>query len=165
MSNISLNFSVSCAEGIAECPLSRARLRRLMLASLSHVARPALLKHGAMFNLRLCDEKEARALNRAHRQKTYAPNVLTFEYPTIKGQPLMADIALCMPVVALEAGQQGKNIDHHFAHLLVHGCLHALGFDHEEEVQAVEMEGIERAVLKRFRIADPYLVRSPSPIR
>jgi probable rRNA maturation factor len=157
MNSISLEFSVSGAEGVAACPLSRARLRRFILASLAQVARPAALKHGAMLNLRLCDEKEARALNRAHRQKTYAPNVLTFEYPLMKGQPLLADIALCMPVLELEARQQGKTLDHHFAHLLVHGCLHAIGFDHALDDQALEMEAIERAVLKRFRIADPYL--------
>jgi probable rRNA maturation factor len=84
--------------------------------------------------------------------------VLTFEYPRVPRQPMQADIAICLPVVHQEALQQHKTIEHHFIHLLVHGCLHAVGFDHLDEGEAQIMENLERRVLKRFRIADPYQV-------
>jgi probable rRNA maturation factor len=95
-------------------------------------------------------------LNRAHRTKLYAPNVLTFEYPRKQGEPLRADIAICMPIVEKEALKQGKPLDHHFIHLLVHGCLHALGLDHIASQEAMMMENLERTILRAFRVPDPY---------
>ncbi len=157
--SLALGLDLSLGSGIDSCPISRVRLRRVLLASLSASKKP--LRHGAMINLRLCDAKEAKALNRAHRCKAYAPNVLTFEYPTLPGQALQADIAICIPVVQKEARQQGKTLEHHFVHLLVHGSLHALGFDHLDNSQAEVMESLERKILKRFRISDPYLLHSP----
>jgi probable rRNA maturation factor len=124
------------------------------LASLS--ANKIAIRYGALINLRLCDIKEAKALNRTHRGKAYAPNVLTFEYPSVPGQAMQADIAICLPVVLKEALEQGKALENHFIHLLVHGSLHALGFDHLDDRQAEEMESLERKILKRFRISDPY---------
>lgn len=153
---LKLGLDVSLGAGIATCPLSRARLRRVLLAGLSTRKKP--LRHGAIISLRLCDTKEAKALNRAHLGKAYAPNVLTFEYPSQSGQALQADIAICLPVVQREAKQQGKTLESHFVHLLVHGCLHALGFDHLDDGEAEVMESLERKILKRFRISDPYLV-------
>lgn len=149
-----LELSVTLGDGIATCPVSRARIRRLVLRCLESVAAPP--RNGAMVSLLLCDRKEARRLNNAHRSKTYVPNVLSFEYPRLPGQPLQADIALCLPVVADEALKQGKTLEHHFMHLLVHGCLHALGMDHLDGQQAEAMEQLEREILRRFRIADPY---------
>jgi probable rRNA maturation factor len=158
-----LSFDLSVAEGLEACPLSRPRLRRLILASLS--ASKRTLNFGAVISLRLCDVKEAKALNRSHRGKTYAPNVLTFEYPSLPSHPLRADIAICLPVVEKEARQQGKKLDHHFMHLLVHGTLHAVGFDHIEPPEAETMENLERQILKRFRISDPYLVGQSAQCR
>ncbi len=155
---IKLGLDLSVASGIEACPISRARLRRVLLASLSSSKKP--LRHGAMISLRLCDAKEAKTLNRVHRGKAYASNVLTFEYPSQPGQALVADIAICLSVVGQEAKQQGKTLESHFVHLLVHGCLHALGFDHLDERQAEVMESLERKILKRFRISDPYLLDS-----
>lgn len=151
---ISLILDLSFSDGITTSPISRARVRRVILACLSIKAK--LLKNGAVINLRLCDMKEAKALNRTHRDKTYAPNVLTFEYPKRPGAPLQADIAICIPVVQKEASKQGKSLEHHFIHLLVHGSLHALGYDHQNESEAEVMEDIERTILKRFKIQDPY---------
>jgi probable rRNA maturation factor len=153
---LELGLDLSFGPGIEACPISRPRLRRVLLASLSASEKP--LRLGALINLRLCDIKEARALNRAHRGKAYAPNVLTFEYPSLPGQALQADIAICLPVVKKEALEQCKTLENHFIHLLVHGSLHALGFDHLDEHQAEVMEGLERKILKRFRISDPYSV-------
>ncbi len=147
---------MSLGQGVESSPIARARLRRIILASLSASQKP--LRTGAVIHLHLCDVKEAKALNRAHRGKAYAPNVLTFEYPRVPRQPMQADIAICLPVVQQEALQQHKTIEHHFIHLLVHGCLHAVGFDHLDEGEAQIMENLERQVLKRFRIADPYQV-------
>jgi probable rRNA maturation factor len=154
--SIVLQLAMSLGQGIESSPISRARLRRIVLANLSTAQKP--LRTGAVVHLRLCDTKEAKVLNRAHRDKAYAPNVLTFEYPRVPGQPMQADIAICLPVVHKEALQQHKTIEHHFIHLLVHGCLHAVGFDHLDEGEAQIMENLERQVLKRFRIADPYQV-------
>jgi probable rRNA maturation factor len=151
----SLTFDLSLAEGIDSSPISRPRMRRVILASLA--ANEKQVRFGACINLRLCNLAEARALNRTHRDKGYAPNVLTFEYPRLPRQPVQSDIAICMPVVRKEARQQGKLLDHHFMHLLVHGCLHALGYDHVDDAQAEAMEALERQILKRFRISDPYL--------
>jgi probable rRNA maturation factor len=80
--------------------------------------------------------------------------VLTFPYDT-PGR-LEADIVICVPVVRAEARAQRKRLDDHLAHLLVHGVLHAQGHDHEDEEQARRMEAAEVAILRRFRIADPY---------
>jgi probable rRNA maturation factor len=156
---LELGLDLSFGPGIDACPISRPRLRRVLLASLSVSEKP--LRHGVLINLRLCDTKEARALNRAHRGKVYAPNVLTFEYPSLAGQALQTDIAICMPVVKKEALEQSKTLENHFIHLLVHGSLHALGFDHVNDHQAEVMEGLERKILKRFRISDPYVVSAP----
>ncbi len=154
-----LGLDLSLGAGIDSCPISRARMRRVILASLSASNKP--LRHGAMINLRLCDAREAKALNRTHRGQAYAPNVLTFEYPSLPGQSLQADIAICIPIVQKEAIQQGKTLENHFVHLLVHGSLHALGFDHLVNDQAEVMESLERKILKRFRISDPYLLNNP----
>jgi probable rRNA maturation factor len=151
---VNLTLDLGLGTGISACPISRARVKRAIFASLA--TSPKLTRAGAIINLRLCDVKEAKALNRAHRGKSYAPNVLTFEYPILPRQPLQADIAICIPIVEKEAKQQGKSIDHHFVHLLVHGCLHALGFDHIDDEEAQRMEDQERSILKRFRIPDPY---------
>jgi probable rRNA maturation factor len=130
-------------------------MKRVILASLSSSQKP--LRYGAEINLRLCNAKEAKALNKAHRGRIYAPNVLTFEYPSLPGQPLQSDIAICIPVLEKEAMQQSKTLEQHFIHLLVHGSLHAIGYDHLDEDQAEIMENLERKILKRFRISDPYI--------
>ncbi|HJT98123.1 MAG TPA: rRNA maturation RNase YbeY [Rhodanobacteraceae bacterium] len=106
----------------------------------------------------LFDEREARALNRDWRRKDYATNVLSFPYEPAPGErsALLGDLALCPAVVAREARAQKKRVRDHFAHLTVHGVLHLLGHDHENERDALEMEAIERKVLAKLGIADPY---------
>jgi probable rRNA maturation factor len=107
----------------------------------------------AEFTVRLVDAEEGRALNRDYRGKDYATNVLTFDYSRA---PLMADLVLCAPVVEAEARAQGKTLEDHYAHLLVHGALHALGHDHEHDAEAERMEALERRALAGLDIADPY---------
>ena len=109
----------------------------------------------AEITVRIVGSDEAQALNRDYRQRDYATNVLTFDYqqePTV-----VADLVLCAPVVEREALEQGKTLEEHYAHLLVHGTLHAQGWDHEtSEEDAQEMEDYETAILQELGYADPY---------
>lgn len=113
------------------------------------------LADDAEITVRIVDTEEGQALNREYRQKDYATNVLTFDYqqePTV-----LADLVLCAPVVAREALEQNKSLQEHYAHLLVHGTLHAQGWDHEtSEQDAEEMEAYETAIMQELGFADPY---------
>ncbi len=109
----------------------------------------------AEITVRIVGEDEGRQLNRDYRQKDYATNVLTFDYAQ---EPVVsADLVLCAPVVAREAKEQNKSLQEHYAHLLVHGALHAQGWDHETgEQDAQEMEAYETDILAGLGFADPY---------
>ncbi len=110
----------------------------------------------AEITVRIVGEEEGRRLNHDFRHKDYATNVLTFDYqqePTV-----LADLVLCAPVVEREAREQNKTLEEHYAHLLVHGALHAQGWDHEtSEQDAQEMEAYESAILQELGFADPYM--------
>ena len=108
--------------------------------------------------IRLVDAKEGRALNRHYRGKDYATNVLSFPADLPEGVklPLLGDLVICAPVVAREAKEQGKPLAAHYAHLTVHGVLHLLGLDHEDEREAEAMELLEREILAGLGIPDPY---------
>ncbi|MGI4812928.1 MAG: rRNA maturation RNase YbeY [Janthinobacterium lividum] len=116
----------------------------------------AVLFADAELTFRFVDADEGRALNRAYRGRDYATNVLTFAYAESDTDPVSGDIVLCCPVVEKEATEQGKPLEAHYAHLIVHGVLHAQGYDHEDETEAQEMEGIERDALGALGFADPY---------
>jgi probable rRNA maturation factor len=105
--------------------------------------------------VRIVGEDEGRAMNRQYRGKDYATNVLTFDYAQ---QPVvMADLVLCGPVIEREAREQGKPLQAHYAHLLVHGALHAQGYDHEaDEAEALEMETLEILLLSALGFENPY---------
>jgi probable rRNA maturation factor len=113
------------------------------------------LKRSGEITVRIVGEKEARLLNKSYRQKDYATNVLTFDYTH---EPVVAaDLVLCAAVVAKEAKEQGKRLQDHYTHLLVHGALHAQGYDHEiDEGEALEMEAVEIFVLDTLGVACPY---------
>jgi probable rRNA maturation factor len=108
--------------------------------------------------IRLVDAKEGRALNRHYRGKDYATNVLSFPANLPEGVdlPLLGDLVICAPVVAKEAQDQGKPLAAHYAHLTVHGVLHLLGLDHEDEREAEAMEQLEREILAGLGLPDPY---------
>ena len=109
----------------------------------------------ATITVRIVDAEEGRALNRDYRQKDYATNVLTFDY--VQEPEIEADLVLCAPVVEREAKEQGIELAAHYAHLLVHGTLHAQGYDHEDDgPEAACMEARETAVLAGLGFEDPY---------
>lgn len=104
--------------------------------------------------VRIVGEEEGRALNRDFRQKDYATNVLTFDYTQ---EPVVtADLVICAPVIEREAHEQNKTLEEHYAHMLVHGTLHAQGFDHLVDDEAVAMESQERQIMAKLGFADPY---------
>jgi probable rRNA maturation factor len=127
----------------------------------------AALQCDAEVTVRLVGEAEGRALNLEYRGKDYATNVLTFAYgegadglpgaiAPDAGAALAGDLVLCVPVVVREAEKQGKPLDAHFAHLVVHGMLHLQGYDHEAEDDARRMEQLETDILSGLGYADPY---------
>ena len=103
----------------------------------------------APVTLRIVGEAEGRRLNRIYRGKNYATNVLTFD---------TGDVVLCHPVIRREARAQGKSISAHYAHLVVHGCLHLRGYDHERKRVAERMEAREIRILRRGGLRNPYAV-------
>ena len=114
----------------------------------------AALDAPAEITVRLVGADEGQALNRDYRSKDYATNVLTFDYA--RAPLVVADLVLCAPVVEREAVEQGRSLEAHYAHLLVHGALHAQGLDHEDEEEARVMEARETDVLRALGYADPY---------
>ena len=114
-------------------------------------------------SLRVVDNDEGLALNRDFRGKAYATNVLSFpaDLPPRRGPRLLGDIALCAAVVAREAEEQGKSLAAHYAHLSIHGVLHLLGYDHQDEEAASAMEAIEIQALAALRHANPYELSTP----
>jgi len=124
-------------------------------------AEAALNGHdGAELTIRVVDEAESAELNEGYRHKQGPTNVLSFPFEAPPGValPLLGDIIICAPVVAREADEQGKAVAAHWAHMVVHGTLHLIGYDHETDAEAEEMEGLERETLAALGIGDPYQV-------
>lgn len=145
--------AVSYAVARAGVP-STASFRQWVEAAL----RGARRRKPAEVAIRIVDAEEGLALNRDYRGKAYATNVLSFpaELPPGVDLPLIGDLAICAPVVAREAAEQGKKPRDHWAHLTVHGTLHLLGYDHIEDGEAEAMESLEASILATLGIADPY---------
>ncbi|MDO9386530.1 MAG: rRNA maturation RNase YbeY [Thiobacillus sp.] len=145
------SLSVQFASDADALP-GRAQVRRWVAAA---------LEHPAEISVRIVDAEEAQALNQDYRDKTYVPNVLTFEYGEIghdaSGRGILGgDVVICAPVVEREAREQGKPAKHHYAHMTIHGVLHLQGYDHVDPAEAEIMESREIAILKQFHIPNPY---------
>ena len=129
-------------------------------AKLAQWAEAALAgrSEGAQMTVRVVDEAEGAALNERYRRRAGATNVLAFAFdaPELPSLRILGDIVVCAPVVAREAREHSKRLDAHWAHLVVHGTLHLLGYGHDEPRSAREMEAIERAILDRLGYPDPY---------
>ena len=146
------NMSLSLQFGdIKDVARHRAALPRHSVARWIRHA----LESDAEITVRIVDAEEGQALNRDYRQKDYATNVLTFDYMQV---PLVtADLVLCAPVVAKEAKENKKTLAAHYAHLLVHGTLHAQGYDHETSIKDAEtMEAREVEILAGLGVKNPY---------
>ena len=119
---------------------------------------PQLRKRRADLNILVVNAREGRRYNRQFRGKDYATNVLSFPYAPLPGEKsaLLGDLVICAPVVAREAGAQGKPVRNHYAHLAIHGVLHLLGYGHQVELEAQRMEALERRILAGLGMADPY---------
>jgi probable rRNA maturation factor len=140
-----LKLSLQFADATHRALLPRHRVARWIRAA---------LQAPAEITVRIVGEAEGRALNRDYRGKDHATNVLTFDYE--RSPVVIADIVICAPVVAEEARAQGIAFADHYAHLLVHGTLHAQGFDHLEDADAANMEARESEVLSGLGFPDPY---------
>ncbi|VXB55793.1 Endoribonuclease YbeY [Burkholderia sp. 8Y] len=145
---LSLQFPAAKAFPSHKAMLPRVTVARWIKASLFA---------DAELTVRFVDEEEGRMLNRTYRQKDYATNVLTFAYAESEEDPVAGDLILCCPVVEREATEQGKPLAAHYAHLIVHGTLHAQGYDHEVESEAQEMESIETDIMQSLGFSDPYV--------
>ncbi|KZN64216.1 rRNA maturation RNase YbeY [Pseudoalteromonas luteoviolacea] len=123
-------------------------------------AEKALLpyREHAEVTIRIADEAESQELNGQYRGKDKPTNVLSFPFEAPPGieLPLVGDLIICPQVVFREAQEQEKSFHDHFAHMVIHGCLHLLGFDHINEQDAMEMESLEKEFLADLGIADPY---------
>lgn len=146
--NLTVDYAVS-ARGLPDEGQLRRWAQTALLAGVEQ----------AEISLRIVDEAEGRQLNHDYRGRDYATNVLTFalnEGETVAGLPLFGDIVLTAPVLAREADEQQKTLEAHYAHMVIHSMLHLQGFDHIEEDEAVAMESLEIALLKRLGYPDPY---------
>ena len=143
---LALQFAAFPGAAAHQAVLRRAVVSRWIAQAL---AKPAEIA------VRVVGEEEGRALNLQYRGKDYPTNVLTFDYAS--APVVMADLVLCGPVIEREAREQRKTLEAHYAHLLVHGTLHAQGYDHETgEGDALEMETLEILLLATLGVANPY---------
>ncbi|MCE2509458.1 MAG: rRNA maturation RNase YbeY [Alphaproteobacteria bacterium] len=147
-------------------PSAKAVARR---AATTALAQAALPEGPVELSLALMDDAQVRGLNRDYRDQDAATNVLAFAGETLRpgdaNRPLLlGDVVIAFETTAAEAKAQGKTLSDHLSHLVVHGVLHLLGYDHGETQAAEEMEGLERAVLARLGIADPYAAETQARV-
>ena len=145
--------ALSLSLQFARDDLVRAHRESLPRAKVARWIRAAL-QHPGEITVRIVGLEEGQALNRDYRNNDHATNVLTFDYS--HAPVVVADLVLCAPVVAREAAEAGITLQAHYAHLLVHGTLHAQGHDHQSDAEATAMESIETGIVVGLGFADPY---------
>jgi probable rRNA maturation factor len=149
-----LRLSLQQPDGRHRALLQRHRVARWIRAA---------LQAPAEITVRIVNADEGLALNRQFRRHAHATNVLTFDYA--RAPVIMADLVLCAPIVEAEATSQRRSLEAHYAHLLIHGTLHAQGHDHLRAREAAAMEAIESALMLALGYADPYLIPDPAQRR
>jgi probable rRNA maturation factor len=159
-----IDISVACPGWTEACPVVEKRVRHVAELALAHGTQALGLKwQGPLeVGITLADTANQQRLNRDYRGIDRSTNVLAFpawraEAPLPPGVPiLLGDVVLALEKVADEAREQNKPLDHHLSHLVVHGVLHLLGYDHLVEAEAVTMEALERSILEELGVSDPY---------
>jgi probable rRNA maturation factor len=151
-----LDLDIDIAEGLEGVP-EQADFERWLKLALSKV-RP---EKEAEISLMVVSEAVSRELNHQYRGKDRPTNVLSFpaDIPAYVESHLLGDLVICAPVVEREAQEQNKPLDHHWAHLTIHGCLHLLGYDHINEADAQVMEQLEIELLAELNIPNPYEIK------
>lgn len=130
-------------------------------AWLTEALQPALAETDIEITLRIVDKDESQQLNRDYRGMDKPTNVLSFEFDMsfeldVDEPQYLGDLVVCAPVVAQEAKDQGKSLEAHWAHMIVHGCLHLQGFDHINDHEAEQMEALELQIMQRLGFDNPY---------
>ena len=148
-----LTIDIQCASPTIEVALSKVASTALIKKWIK-----AATHHDGLLTLRFVNTAEGKKLNFTFRKKDYATNVLTFPYEFSKTS-LAADIIFCLPVIQKEAKEQNKPLKAHLAHLIVHGCLHAQEYDHENSKDAQKMEALEIKILCQLGFKNPYLAQ------
>ncbi|MFP1761414.1 rRNA maturation RNase YbeY [Lonsdalea quercina] len=151
MSQVILDLQIAC-ENSEDLP-SEAHFQRWLDTVLPQ------FQAESEVTIRIVDEAESHELNHTYRGKDKPTNVLSFpfEAPPEVELPLLGDLIICRQVVEQEAAEQEKTLEEHWAHMVVHGCLHLLGYDHIEDSEAEEMESLETEIMQGMGYADPYL--------
>lgn len=156
-SGVAIRVTLDSGDWIAFLPEAEALVSRAARAALARAGFTA--DHGAELGLALADDDTLQRLNRTYRGIDRPTNVLAFpaeDGPTTSGARLLGDVVLAAGTLQREADEQGKTPTDHLAHLVVHGVLHLLGYDHQRETEAQAMEALEREILAGLGIADPY---------
>lgn len=150
MENIILDLQIACLDS-ANLP-TEEKIQQWLCVILPQFAEEAEL------TIRIVDKQESQSLNNLYRQKDKPTNVLSFpfESPIEMETPLLGDLIICKQVVEQEAIEQRKTLDSHWAHMITHGCLHLLGYDHIEDEEAEEMESIEIEIMAELGFTNPY---------
>jgi len=153
--SLTVDVQVACD---GEIP-AEAIIQEWVSTALGHSGQP--VNCSCEIAVRIVDAEEIRTLNQLYREQDKATNVLSFPGGEIEGLPddatrMLGDIVVCAPIIAREATEQGKLAADHWAHMLVHGTLHLLGFDHTNDSEAAEMEALEKSILAAGNVADPY---------
>lgn len=160
-----VEVDVQYAQADSDVAPAPEQFRQWVETVLDHVPATAVaqgVRHGSReVVIRVVDELESASLNETYRNREGATNVLSFPFEPPVGMPpqellLLGDLAICAPVVIREAREQGKPVQAHWAHIVVHGILHLLGYDHQDDAEAEAMEQLETDILAQVGIASPY---------
>ena len=160
-SEISIDLQLATATTIS---LAEADVASWVAAAIEAAKYSDHFEHSGRYEvcLRVVDEQESQSLNRQYRDKDRPTNVLSFPFEVLDGLPddivqPLGDLVICEPVIGREAEEQGKDVNAHRAHMVIHGTLHLLGYDHQTDEQAAKMETLEIDVLRKFGIENPYV--------